>query len=74
MTGKQTTVLTLGIALIALQFYAGGQWRILFGIIKKPSPKGQQGGGGNSPGPSGDCPPGFVFDPVHKVCVKKLVM
>jgi len=72
MSSKQTTVLLLGIALIALQFYAGGQWKILFGVIKKPS-QGQPAASAPS-GPSGRCPPGFVFDPVHKVCVKKLVV
>lgn len=71
MTGKQTTVLLLGIALIAMQFYAGGQWKILFGVIKNPA---SSAGPGSSPGPSGKCAPGFVFDPVHKVCVKHLVM
>lgn len=39
MTGKQTTVLWLGILLITVQFYFGGQWKALFGLVtNKPSP------------------------------------
>jgi hypothetical protein len=35
MSGKQTAVLWLGILLIAVQFYFGGQWKALFGNIGK---------------------------------------
>ena len=68
MSSKQTTVLILGIALIAMQFYAGGQWKILFGIIKA-APATKKGGGSNTnpppgrgvkPSPSTPNPHGFV--------------
>lgn len=34
MSGKQITVLWLGILLIIAQFYFGGQWKALFGMFK----------------------------------------
>lgn len=42
MTGKQLAVLWMGIALIAAQFYFGGQWRALFGAIKGKTPAQKQ--------------------------------
>jgi hypothetical protein len=41
MTGKQLTVMWLGILLITVQFYFGGQWQALFGLVtnKKPVKK-----------------------------------
>ena len=41
MSGKQVAVLWLGISLIAVQFYFGGQWKALFATITtKPTNNG----------------------------------
>lgn len=50
MTGKQTAVLWMGVLLIAAQFYFGGQFKVLFGMVKTTgpanSPSKNTGGGG----------------------------
>lgn len=37
MTGKQIAVLWMGILLILAQFYFGGQFKLLFGIVSRPA-------------------------------------
>lgn len=50
MSGKQTAVLWMGLLLIAAQFYFGGQFKVLFGLVKHTgpanSPSQNTGGGG----------------------------
>lgn len=50
MSGKQSAVLWMGLLLIAAQFYFGGQFKVLFGLVKSTgpanSPSKSAGGGG----------------------------
>jgi len=53
MSGKQTAVLWMGILLITAQFYFGGQFQALFGIIKStPAPNRRSGGSKNQTNPN----------------------
>jgi hypothetical protein len=47
MTGKQVTVMWLGLLLVAVQFFTGGQWSALWGTVTTADPAGASAPGGS---------------------------